>query len=222
MPTPDQIKEQIDGIVGYLVQVGLADDQRFAFQRHRNDGFVEVTFAGADHVSVALRDRDYDEIYQHLVEARAYNVKMPDGALIQMMYRYSTGMLQSHRLAFFPSPYLEDFQNNSDIYLLDEVYADVVARNIVPFPFRFDYEAQDHIHPELLHPKSHLTLGQYENCRIPVTAPMTPTRFADFVLRNFYRTAFIRYAERLPTFSGSFDDSILSSERNVVHVVTPP
>lgn len=222
MPTPDQVKKQIDGIVGYLVETGLADDQRFAFQRNQGGGLVEVTFSGADYVSVALRDRTYDEIYRHLAEARSYNVRMPDGALIQMMYRYSNWTLQSHRLAFFPSPHLEEFQNNPDIYLQEEIYADVVARNIVPFPLRFDYDVQENSHQELLHPKSHLTLGQYQNCRIPVTAPMTPIRFADFVLRNFYHTAFIQYADGLPTFSESFDESISLSERNVVHVVTPP
>ena len=111
---------------------------------------------------------------------------------------------------------------NPGIYLQEEIYADVVARNIVPFPLRFDYDVQENSHQELLHPKSHLTLGQYQNCRIPVTAPMTPIRFVDFVLRNFYHTAFIQYADGLPTFSESFDESISLSERNVVHVVTPP
>ena len=147
-------------------------------------------------------------------------MKMPDGALIQMMYRYSQNALQSHRLAFFPSPYLEEFQNNPDIYLQDDVYADIVARNIVPFPLRFDY-TRNQPTERIGHPKAHLTLGQYQNCRIPITAPMTPSWFADFILRNFYHTAYIRYADNLPRFSEWFADSILPSERNLVHVVVP-
>ena len=220
-PSPHQIRQQIDDIVGYLLEIGLADDQRFAFQRQRSHGLVEVTFEGADHVSVALRNRSCEEIYHHLTEARAYNVRMPDGALIQMMYRFLNGTLQNHRLAFFPSTQLEAFQNNPQIYLQEEIYADIVARNIVPFPLRFDYDSQEQTSQELLHPKSHLTLGQYENCRIPVTTPITPVRFADFVLRSFYHTSFIRYAESLPSFAESFGESILPSERNVIHVVSP-
>ena len=202
------------------MQNGLVDDQRFAFQRHKGNGMVEVTFEGANHVSIALRDRDYNNIYQHMLETRAYNVKMLDGALIQMMYEYSSGILQSHRLAYFPSPYLEEFQNNPDIYLTEELFADIVARNVVPFPLRFDYASQEQEDQALGHPKAHLTLGQYINCRIPVTAPMTPVRFTDFILRNFYHTAFSQHAEGLPTFSGSFGDTILPSERKLVHVVT--
>jgi hypothetical protein len=221
MPTANQIKEQINGLVRYLVEVGLAGDQNFAFQRSVRDNLVEITFTKAEHVSVALRDRAYNEIYEHLVQERAYNARMPDGAIIQMMYVFKSDSLERHRLAFFPSPNLEEFQNNPDIYLEDEIYADVIARNIVPFPVRFDYDGRNGIHEELIHPKSHLTLGQYEHCRIPVTAPMTPFWFVDFILRNFYHTAFCRYADRLPQCSDAFVDSILPAERGVVHVMIP-
>jgi hypothetical protein len=57
---------------------------------------------------------------------------------------------------------LEEFQNNPDVYLEDELYADVIAKCNVPF--------------------SYLTLGHYENCRIPVTAPLTPHWSIDFIL----------------------------------------
>ncbi len=221
MPTPNQIEKQINELVKFLVERGLSDDQNFAFQQSVSSGFVKITFKGANHVPNALKDRVYKEIYQLLVEERVYNVKMLDGALIQMMYEFSAGTLRSHRLAFFPSPHLEEFQNNPDIYLDDEIYADVVAKNIVSFPVRFDYDARDDQHQELVHPKSHLTLGQYENCRIPVTAPLTPVRFIDFILRNFYHTAFKRYADELPAYSVSFAQSILLSERNVIHVMVP-
>ena len=221
MPTPRQISEQINALIGYLVEKGLADDQGFAFQRSMRGNRVQVTFEGSEHLSIALRNRAYDEIYRRIVQARAYNVKMLDGALIQMMYEFAGPTLQRHRLAFFPAPHLEDFQNDPDLYLEDAIYADVVAKNIVPFPVRFDYHARDD-QRELPHPKSHLTLGQYENCRIPVTAPMTPFWFVDFVLRNFYHTAFQRDADGLPARGGAFAESILPTERDVIHVVVPP
>jgi hypothetical protein len=221
MPTPEKIKRQVDGIVAYLVEIGLASDQNFAFRRNLAGSYIEVTFPKAEHVSVVLKDRGYGEIYGHIASERAYNAMMPDGALVQMMYLFDGVELQRHRLAFLPAPHLEEFQSNPDIYLEDEIYADVIARNIVPFPLRFDYDARDSVHRELAHPKSHLTLGQYENCRIPVTAPMTPFWFMDFILRNFYNTAFRRYADKLPSYDDSFELSILPAERGVVHVVVP-
>ena len=220
MPSPGQIEKQINDLIAYLVKVSLADDQCFAFQRPNGDSLVQVTFVGSEHISVAMRNLPYDEIYWNLVRERAYNVKMLDGALVQMMYLFADETLRRHRLAFFPAPHLEEFQNNPDIYQDDEMYADVIARNIVPFPIRFDYDVQEG-QEELDHPKSHLTLGQYQNCRIPVTAPVMPFRFIEFILRNFYHTAFVGQADGLPVRNGSFAESIRSAERKVVHLVVP-
>ena len=221
MLTPNEIEDQINKLIEYLVKISLSNIQYYAFQRQGSGNVVEVTFGNAGHVSIALKDLPYNEIYKRLVESGAYNVKMLDGALIQMMYAFSDGTLQSHRLAFFPAPHLEEYQNNPDVYRDDEIYADVVAKNIVPFPVRFDYHARDSLHQELVHPKSHLTLGQYENCRIPVTAPMTPFWFIDFILRNFYDTADERYTDDLFGQRGSFAESIRPAERGVVHMVVP-
>lgn len=221
MPNPNQVERQINELTKYLVEKSLADAQYFALQRSLRGGFVEVTFQNAEHASIALKSLPYKEVYQHLVQKDAYNVKMLDGALIQMMYTFTGTTLQRHRLAFFLAPHLEEFQNNPDIYQDDEIYADVIAKNIVPFPVRFDYDSRDSHQQKLVHPKSHLTLGQYEHCRIPVTAPMMPGRFIDFILRNFYHTASVRYADRLPAHSGSFAESILPAERDVVHMVVP-
>ncbi len=219
--THSQIKGYVNQLIQSLVEMGLADDQQFAFQRSGRDDLVEVTFPKAGQVSMALKDRSYEAIYQHLAQERAYNLRMLDGALIQMMYEFDDATLQRHRLAFFSAPHLDDFQDNPEIYLNDEIYADVVARNIVPVPLRFDYDARDGHYQELLHPKAHLTLGQYERCRIPLTAPMTPFCFINFILRNFYHTAFARYADRLPAQKGSFPESIFPIERSVVHLVVP-
>lgn len=221
MLSPVRIKNQIDRLVAYLVEVSLSDSQNCTFQRKRHNNLEEVTFGKADYISTALKDRAYGEIYYELVKNGAYTAKMLDGALLQMMYMFSRNTLERHRLAFFPAPHLDEFQNDPDIYLEDEIYADIISRGKVPFPIRFDYDARSDVHVKLEHPKSHLTLGQYKNCRIPVTAPMTPFWFIDFVLRNFYHTAFSRYADDLPSCDGSFVESILPEERGVVHISVP-
>ena len=166
-------------------------------------------------------DRSYEEIYRDLADSRAFNVKMLDGALVQMTYKFARGNLLNHRLAFFPSPSLTEFQNDPQSYFDDDLYADIVAANIVHVPLRFDYDASEELHEVLNHPKAHLTLGQYGNCRIPVTAPLTPLQFIDFLLRNFYHTVHRNYAAKLPKASARFPDSIASEERRVVHIVAP-
>ena len=149
-------------------------------------------------------------------------MKMADGALIQMTYAFKREHLEQHRLAFFPSPSLEMFQNSPELYLDDEIYADIIAKNIVPFPLRFDFDARDELHAELEHPKSHLTLGQYKNCRIPVSAPLSPYRFMDFILRNFYNTAHGKYSDKLkPSATSGFEESISAKEKKIVYLQVP-
>jgi hypothetical protein len=222
IPTVRTIKKQIDELIKDLIKSGLSDDQNFPFERTVTGDSVEITFPGAQHTSVAMEDTSYAEIYARLKKERAYIIRMADGALIQMMYIYRKGELEQHRLAFFPSPHLEEFQNNPEIYLEDEIYADIVAKNIVPFPIRFDFDVRKGIHKELGHPKSHLTLGQYKNCRIPVSAPLIPFHFIEFILRNFYHTAYNKYCDGLTQCTNEiFDNSIVATEKGIIHVQIP-
>lgn len=221
MLTPQAVCQQIKTLVGYLVEVGLSSDQNDAFVRSLRGNMTEVTFPGAENVSVALKDRNYGEIYAQLESTRAYIAKLPDGALILMRYSYRDGELLQHSLGFYPSPSLEEFQNNPEIYLEEAVFADVVARNIVPFPIRFDFDCRYSVVKPVTHPKSHLTLGQYENCRIPVSRALSPSVFVTFILRHFYNTAFVEYSERVPKLAGCFSNSIFPQETSMVHVVVP-
>ena len=220
MPTPMLVTQQINDRIRRLVQSGLADHQLPAFPRKAGRR-IEVVFQNSEYISAALKNVDYSDMYRILVRARAYNLKMCDGALIQMTYDFKDRALLRHRLAFLPAPHLDEFQNAPETYLEDELHGDVIARNVVPFPLRYDYDARDGHHQVLEHPLSHLTLGQYERCRVPVSAPVTPHWFIDFIVRNFYHTATRRYADEMPTGGAAFGDSILREERRVIHVTIP-
>ena len=218
---PKALESQIKRIISYLVKVGLSSDQNNPFIKEGRDSIIEITFPHAQSLSIALKNRSYSDIYYALLSERAFITKLPDGALITMRYLYVENTLQRHSLGFFPSPDLEEFQNNPEIYLEEAIYADVISRNIVPFPLRFDFDCRQDICQPILHPQSHLTLGQYKNCRIPVSAPLTPYHFTTFLLRNFYNTAFERYSDGLPYFKESFDSSIFSEEESLMHLKIP-
>lgn len=221
MSTPKLLANEINRLVGDLVELGLAQDQNYVFERRLSSTSVEVTFRQAQSLSIALRNRSYSEIYDTLAGERALVAKFPDGALIQMQYLFEQDTLERHRLAFFPSPHLEEFQNNPDVYLEDAVYADVISKSIVPFPLRFDFDTRDGVWEKLRHPKSHLSLGQYSNCRIPASSPLSPAQFLDFVLRNFYNTAFSQYADKLSKSAWCFEKTIFDVEEDVVHLKIP-
>lgn len=196
--TPQQTLKQVNELTEALVGLSLSNEQNFPASRGNINAAFEITVGTATNMSVALKNVAYRDIYGELEKARCFNIKMLDGALITLRYRFRAGVICEHSLSYFPSPDLEHFQNEPEIYLEDAIYADVMARNIVPFPVRFDFSDDPEKFVDVHHPYSHLTLGQYENCRIPVCSPLGPLAFGGFILRNFYNTAFRKYSEKIP------------------------
>lgn len=221
MLSPEQVHKQVEKLTADLVGLSLCDRQNFPAIRDLGQGLREVGIGERGNTSYALKNIPYLEIYKELERTQTYNLRMLDGALVQMMYRFRDNEVEAHRLTFFPSPFLEEFQNNPEIYLEDEIYAEVIMKNIVPFPLRFDFDCREEVVVEIDHPKSHLTLGQYQNCRIPVSAPLTPYHFIGFILRNFYNTVYRKYADQLTNFTHYFESSITDRERDLLHVNIP-
>ena len=215
--SPVGVLNQIKALTADLISLSICNRQMFPSIVNQSDGIIDITISNVAALSVTLKNIPYSDIYKELDATSAYNIKMMDGALIQMMYRFKDADLISHRLAFFPCPDLSEYQNSPEIYELDCLYAEVISRNIMSVPVRFDFDKNRA--EEIHHPSSHLTLGQYANCRIPVGAPVTPFVFMDFILRSFYNTAHRRLCANLTKFDERFPSSIVTSELNVLHVM---
>ena len=221
MMNPEQIRSQIEKLTCNLIEISLSQSQNYPSLWQKDSNITEISFNHSFGLSCMLKNCPYLEMFNELDKARLYNIKMIDGALLQLMYRFQKTELESHRLAFFPSPYLEEFQNNPDVYKDEAVFTEVVFRNIVPFPLRFDYDSRNEVFIEVHHPKSHLSLGQYKNCRIPVSSPLTPYQFICCVLRNFYNTAYIKFCENITIFSECFPETILGKEKELIYINVP-
>ncbi|WP_443029068.1 DUF2290 domain-containing protein [Spirulina sp. CS-785/01] len=96
------------------------------------------------------------------------------------------------------------------------IYADILEKNISPVPIRFDDDPDNF--EEIEHPQCHLTLGQFKNCRIPVSAPLTPSVFIAFILRNFYNTAFKKFTQDLNFKFSLFAETITNNEKKILHI----
>lgn len=216
-----EVVREINAAIATLVEAGLADDQNNAYESKTGPDTFIVRYSNVATFGKALRDRPYEEMYWEFRQARSFNLLMLDGAMLQMVYEFVGGELVRHRLAFLPSPSLLDFQNDPDLYLEELMYADVVEKGVVTVPLRFDYDGRDGVAIELDHPLSHLTLGQYSGCRIPVTAGVTPHAFVDFVLRGFYKSAASSIGAELAAPVLRFPECIGAGERRVVHVGIP-
>ncbi|UFJ41362.1 DUF2290 domain-containing protein [Brevibacillus humidisoli] len=207
---------EVMDVTTLLISFNLSIDQNFPSNREIVDKgtvFEVIDWGKTDTLSIVFKNVEYKVIYDELNNGRNFNIKMIDGALIQLMYKAKRNEIVSHRLAFFPNPYLEKFQNDPEIYEKADLYADILAKNIVPVPIRFDFNAD--VHDEM-HAMSHASFGQYKNCRIPVCSPLTPSKFIDFILRNFYSSAYREYRNDYES-NISFGRTITSDEEKLVH-----
>lgn len=132
------IFKDVKNLTAKLIEVGLSSQQNFPTLNKLSQNISEISYANSSDLSIALKNVAYQDIYDELDRGKNYNIKMIDGALIQLLYRFQGSQLLSHRLAFFSSPYLESFQNEPELYEEDEIFADIIAKNIVAVPIRFD------------------------------------------------------------------------------------
>ncbi len=216
--SPDEVRAQIDDLISRLVRASVSVKQMTPTYRIVEGGVIQI--GKKFNTSIAMRDIPYEEIYKELDANDAYHVKLVDGGLLLFQYSFLPDKsLAQHRLAYFPSPILPTVEEAPPLYEQDELYGDIIAKRLVRFPVRFDYAPDGQIN--VLHPASHMTLGQYEGCRIPVAGPMGPSSFGMFIIRNFYFRVYNKYKnnfDRRPKHIGR-TETISANERRVTHVV---
>ena len=218
MTKASSVLSEISYLTSEMIGVGLCEAFNYPSQKpyRGNAGrVVEVSFSGYGDTPSALRNQPYQETYQTMKDNGSYNMLLIDGALIQFRYLFQRRKLLKHMLAFYPSPFLLDYENHHEAYQNNLLYADAIAQNIVNAPIRFDYD--DGNFEEYVHPKSHFTIGQYQNCRIPVKGGLTPYRFLNIILRSFYSQAYFKLCTSWKKKVNDFGDTITTKEKGDMH-----
>jgi hypothetical protein len=198
-----------------LTEMGIADASTPSVLRQRAGKTFVESEVPVD--SSVLDDEPYEMFYAKQASLGAYSLKLPDAALIQMSYQFSGRSLLTHRLAFLPSPDLTPFQDDPEMYMIGATYLEIVGHQVMSVPMRFDFD----VRPEVVtlgHAAAHLTLGQYANCRIPVSGPVLPTVFADFVIRHFYASPHTLPFDLLSDLKLSFPRRITSLDEAHTHL----
>lgn len=192
--TPQGVRQQLNEVYSRLIFTNLSIKQFYPKEQNLAGGGISIGSLPLG--SISLRDISYEVIYKELESNDGYHIKLPDGGLLIFQYTFdSEGTLAKHRLCYFPSFVLPTIEEAPHLYENDELYGDVILNKLVRFPIRFDYDPRAHI--EVEHPKSHLTLGQFENCRIPVDGAVSPNAFVMFLLRNFYSRSYRKNKNQL-------------------------
>jgi hypothetical protein len=216
--TINETYQEIAGITQEIIEKGLSVDEKWP-----NRSGPRISWQDQRDLSIALKNVPYADKYEVLQKDRNFNFKMVDGALVQMLYEFNANgrELQSHRLAFFPSPTLERYDSNPNAYeeqyYGDSEFHDLIEKNIVAFPIRLDFNVKPDLFTEIEHPYSHATFGEYEFCRIPVSSPLTPSIFMHFILRNFYNYAFRLKGSFCNITDFRYPTTITKLERQLLH-----
>jgi hypothetical protein len=213
------IIKQLQNITNLLIEKNFATHFNFPA-----DKGAEIVWEGYSNISFALKNIPYDELFDECLRVNAYNFILIDGAIVQMMYKIVEDEIVSHRLAFFPNPHTERFQDDTENYestytFSDELFSNIYDKKVIPFPVRIDFDVSPEKYVEHDHSFIHLTLGNYKNCRIPISKPLSPNKFILFILRSFYFDWFKTYLDinSLPC-NINFTDKLSVEEKKFIHI----
>ena len=155
------------------------------------------------------------EIYEHALEFQDYNLFLPeDGSIFQ--FSIDGGSI---RFAYFERPYnsmtYQEFLKFSNISYEeygDEFYEDY-NQYLIESPqkehitnFRYDYSENEY--HEVIHPVSHLHIGQNNNVRIPLSKVLLPSSFVMFIIKQVYWEKFKEYSQNNISFIDDYISEI--------------
>lgn len=220
MNNPKKILKEISRIQNVLIQHSILTHYRATVIKS-NKRSSKVEWDVVSDLSIVLKKLEYREIYDQIDVNQDYNFKLIDGTIIQMQYEFEGKSLFKHRLAMFPSPYLIDYEEEVDGYKYDLYMFDFLSGNKQTFPIRFDYNSEV-IASNFHHPKSHLSLGQVKNCRIPVNGPLSPMEFMVFIIEHFYNSYSELYKNSIGDRVCGLKDDILAIDRGKLHLTRNP
>jgi len=215
----EKVYAEIVMITDVVINVGLSVRENPPVRNKKT-----ISWKDESNMSIALKNIDYLSKYNILRKADNYNFILLDGGLVQFQYSFDEdGVISGHRLAFFPSPNLEKYEDASEeyrtTYFGESEFHDLNESNIVSFPIRFDFSSNEKHFVPIYHPYCHLSLGEYKFCRIPVSNPLTPCEFMNFILKNFYSKAVKDFCGDLNFCSDfNFSNTISQEERTTLHL----
>lgn len=182
MKNQEKVFKEVRKVTKELIRCGLAEEYNFPMMQK-----AEVVWEKYSDISYYLKNMEYSNIYSEIEKNHNFNVKLPDGGILQLMYRFNSHgtELESHRLAYYPSPSYENYQNDAELYDADYLYGDILNKDVLPVIIRADYSRKK-VRSQIHHPYSHITLGDYKNCRIPADRPISPIQFVKFIMEHFY------------------------------------
>jgi hypothetical protein len=213
MITPKTFLIQINELLGFLLNNGIAIDFNSAIVRESNHNSI-ITWANAPKNifdTLIGRFASLTE-YRNLLQNRLYHCMLYDGSLIQFGYLFNDDELVKHRNCFYPCPLsinpleIKGLQPGDDFVTLFDYFLDQEADEIkacistadysrpqellrLSTPFRFDFDPNTQLNN---HPASHLHIIDGD-CRLPIFGPLSVGHFVRFIFHHFYPQIWSEY-----------------------------
>ncbi len=180
----------------------------------KENSFIEISRNNKCQESKILYDKHLpiDIVMNTLLEKKEYNILLYDRAIIQYEFIIKEGKIIKERLIFIKKHnYLwpkeeiagKDMDNFGDDWYVQELG--------IPVVIRIDYDIANH--EDIKHPITHMTLSNYDECRIPMLGSVSLYNFINFIL-NFF------YDDKLD-FKSKFEEkdiTITENERKRIHL----
>lgn len=175
----------METIMGALLRASLIVDANKSIVVHQGHSQL-VTWTAQAQISRYFGEPATLRQYVDILRRRDYTMLLTDGSALQLSYTYAHGVLQKHRLCYYPNPLSRATLEYPDFAIEDLVEAlsaeELGTYIVLESPIRFEYDlsaASDE------HPAAHVHLTR-DCCRLPMSRPLSVGHFIHFIMRNFY------------------------------------
>lgn len=168
----NKIRGSKSSLIRLLKEIELLDEINYSIPENSFD----IKKFSKEFLSISQKG-DYKEIYDCAMKNKDYDFRLKDNSIMQFtIEKDNKNNIIKMRYAFYKSPYL--------IFKKDEQeYTDMFLNNYVSI--RYDYDVKEY--KEVIHPISHLHIGNDNNLRIPIDKILEPLEFGIFIVRNIYK-----------------------------------
>lgn len=209
----NKIRGSKNVLINLLKEINLLDEINYTIP---GNSFEKSKFS-KEFISISQKGK-YKEIYDCAMQNKDYDFRLKDNSIMQFtIEKENKNKIIKLRYAFYKCPYLIFEKNESE-------GTDIFLENYVSI--RYDYDISEY--KEIIHPISHLHIGNDNNLRIPIDKILEPLEFGVFIVRNIYkkewelllsdnkiRNKYIRLKEK---FESLEDDLFTNEERKFLYL----
>ncbi|EMJ6439734.1 MULTISPECIES: DUF2290 domain-containing protein [Bacillus cereus group] len=188
--------------IGYEEGKKLFNMTNIAFQEELSKAYsLKKSDLSPTFIKESYKGTDYRELYKVARDNLDYNLLLEDGSLIQLGYASNKQeQIVDLRYAYYESPsevatyqeFLKEIGLNPTQIeecgssFLDDYHQYISEGTLKNHVTNVRYDFSMTQYEELVHPVSHIHIGQNNEIRIPVSFIMTPSNFIAFILRHIY------------------------------------